>query len=380
MRVSGFLVWMIALCPAFTFGQEVLSVKVYHRELFDFIEGATVVFDYGEGDKDMETNTEGICKFPRTTDIRLSPGQEVKITVYKKGYQTRDTAYTVKKDKVDRLLINMKKTATISVTGQVLENGPPDEVIPIPGVEVVYQGDFTTTTKIDGTFRLDIPLNTIDDLGNNDLVFTLLKEGYKTGLEEEKLGRKENRVHLGIVRMTKEGQEPAFPYETLRLPYNQAWTAENLDVETFNSFCYEKNPDYCELYGRLYTWEDAKAACESLEDGWRLPDEQDWERLTFEIGEGFGSKGPGSGNRGDPIKSLEKMKINGWAPAMGGYRTEKGKFKDRGAEGIGLYWSATPTPLNERFEAIAFGFSEGAGVMKTSEDKRLGLSCRCVKD
>jgi uncharacterized protein (TIGR02145 family) len=43
--------------------------------------------------------------------------------------------------------------------------------------------------------------------------------------------------------------------------------------------------DYCEAYGRLYTWEALqKMACSTLGDNWRLPSDEDWKKLAIEYG------------------------------------------------------------------------------------------------
>ena len=35
---------------------------------------------------------------------------------------------------------------------------------------------------------------------------------------------------------------------------DQIWMAENLNYKTESSFCYNDSTEYCETYGRLYTW------------------------------------------------------------------------------------------------------------------------------
>jgi uncharacterized protein (TIGR02145 family) len=60
------------------------------------------------------------------------------------------------------------------------------------------------------------------------------------------------------------------------------WLAENLNVNTTGSMCYENSNDSCAKYGRLYTWSAAKSACQSI--GWRLPDTADWRHLLETVG------------------------------------------------------------------------------------------------
>jgi uncharacterized protein (TIGR02145 family) len=56
----------------------------------------------------------------------------------------------------------------------------------------------------------------------------------------------------------------------------QTWMAENLQYETSNTKCYHDNPDYCEIYGILYDWNAANAACPL---GWHLPTHVEWNKL-----------------------------------------------------------------------------------------------------
>jgi uncharacterized protein (TIGR02145 family) len=52
--------------------------------------------------------------------------------------------------------------------------------------------------------------------------------------------------------------------------------AENLNVETEDSWCYDNKESNCEKYGRLYNWNAAKTACPA---GWHLPSREEWQEL-----------------------------------------------------------------------------------------------------
>lgn len=61
----------------------------------------------------------------------------------------------------------------------------------------------------------------------------------------------------------------------------QTWMASNLNYETTGSYCYKEEPTYAEIYGRLYTYDAAYAACP---DGWDLPTSKDWMLLIDQYG------------------------------------------------------------------------------------------------
>ena len=70
-----------------------------------------------------------------------------------------------------------------------------------------------------------------------------------------------------------------------RMADGKQWTAYNLNVTATPSYCYDDAEANCRRYGRLYTWESARQACQSLGDGWRLPTDDEWradgERLRW---------------------------------------------------------------------------------------------------
>lgn len=59
------------------------------------------------------------------------------------------------------------------------------------------------------------------------------------------------------------------------------WMAENLNIETNGSYCYNDVPDNCSIYGRLYTYEAAQTACP---DGWHLATANEWDLLNQTVG------------------------------------------------------------------------------------------------
>jgi uncharacterized protein (TIGR02145 family) len=56
----------------------------------------------------------------------------------------------------------------------------------------------------------------------------------------------------------------------------QTWMAQNLNYAAPNSVCYDNNPDFCAMYGRLYFYDAVPGACPS---GWHAPSGKEWREL-----------------------------------------------------------------------------------------------------
>jgi uncharacterized protein (TIGR02145 family) len=61
----------------------------------------------------------------------------------------------------------------------------------------------------------------------------------------------------------------------------QTWMAQNLNYAAPNSVCYDNNPDFCAMYGRLYFYESGPTACPS---GWHIPKRGEWSELFSATG------------------------------------------------------------------------------------------------
>lgn len=126
-------------------------------------------------------------------------------------------------------------------------------------------------------------------------------EEYSQSQENESKGLSEN---FKMIYDSRNGKV----YRIISLR-DRDWIAENLNFQTENSWCYRDSSEYCDRYGRLYSWGDAMKACP---EGWKLPDNEDWIDLR-----------KAASNDSRTLSELYKLKISGF-DRMPGYR----KYKD----------------------------------------------------
>jgi uncharacterized protein (TIGR02145 family) len=155
-------------------------------------------------------------------------------------------------------------------------------------------------------------------------------------------------------------------YKTVKID-KQWWMAENLNLETPNSYCYNDSARYCTKYGRLYTWAAAMDStakwssngkgcgdgkiCTSTypvrgvcPDGWHLPTRAEIESLITAVG--------GEDVAGSKLKS-----------ANGGWESYWSSDEDEWKNGNGTddySFSALPTGFRIDFQMGSVYHNEGS--------------------
>jgi uncharacterized protein (TIGR02145 family) len=153
----------------------------------------------------------------------------------------------------------------------------------------------------------------------------------------------------------------------------QTWMAENLNVETTDSWCYKDSASYCNKYGRLYTWEAAKTACPL---GWHLPTPHEWQTLVDYAGGNFVA--------GSKLKSTRDWYVNGggtdvygFSALPGGYRTSgSGDFFNARYDGI--WWTTDRRSGEAHSRDMYYNQDSVNGNDRGNGDD--GFSVRCVKN
>lgn len=160
---------------------------------------------------------------------------------------------------------------------------------------------------------------------------------------------------------------------TISIPtrdYSEVWTAENMNYTTDNSYCHGDEPDNCDIYGRLYTWEAALNACPQ---GWHLPSSSEWEKLILAAG---GKKLKSTSGWSDyEGKSGNGTDIYSFAALPAGTRSTDGKYYYEGYNAI--FWSSTESKDGYVY---VISLDSYGGVDQGGASQGDGLSVRCLKD
>jgi uncharacterized protein (TIGR02145 family) len=163
-------------------------------------------------------------------------------------------------------------------------------------------------------------------------------------------------------------------YSPKRMADGKQWMTRNLDVDAAPSYCYENSELDCRRYGRLYTWESARRACQSLGDSWRLPTDDEWRRLAKD----YGGVSEDSDDKGKvAFKTLLPGGNSGFDALLGGGRSEDGQYAR--LEAHGFYWTASESdPASGWF----YNFAKGGQALHRQRggEKPRAFSVRCVKD
>lgn len=161
-------------------------------------------------------------------------------------------------------------------------------------------------------------------------------------------------------------------YNTVEID-GKIWMAENMVFDVPKSSFYQNDSARYAMYGRLYTWDAAIAACP---DGWRLPTIKDYENLISFYG--------GQDEAGEELKSNTAH----WREVSASGSTAFKALPAGGMIHFGWYfyvkekahfWTSTEMTEN-RAEAIELDYRFDKVFGAYGYDKRAGFSVRYIKE
>ena len=190
-------------------------------------------------------------------------------------------------------------------------------------------------------------------------------------------------------------------YKTVKIG-DQVWMAENLNFETDKSSCYSLSVEYCDKYGRLYTWAAVMDSVgiwsvngkgcgyDSLcsptypvrgvcPDGWHLPDTTEWNTLFSAVG-------------GKSVAGIKLKSTSGWIEYEGqsgngtdafsfsvlpaGYGVDYKNYYDEG--NYADFWSSTEIDGLDAYSMYLYRNYDNAYLNRNY--KVNWFSVRCLKD
>jgi len=209
-----------------------------------------------------------------------------------------------------------------------------------------------------------------------------------------------NNLNPGVVAgpTVTQGTET---YQTVVIG-TQTWFSRNLNNNVPGSKCFGEDgyvgadaielpaseiQANCTQYGRLYNWAAAKTACPS---GWRLPSNDDWDKLMHAVdGSTIMSSPYDSETAGKYLKAIAGWDGNGnglnsrgfSALPSGLYVFVEGTFGYAGKGELGIWWSSSEYKEDGLDFAFLRYIANIADVALWDLDvKEAGYSVRCMKD
>lgn len=163
-------------------------------------------------------------------------------------------------------------------------------------------------------------------------------------------------------------------YSAKRMADGKQWTTQNLNVNTVPSYCYDDAEVNCRRYGRLYTWESARRACQLLGERWRLPANDEWREMAKQNG---GLLDESESKAKAAYAALLLGGSSGFNAVLGGGRTDTGEYAR--LEAHGFYWTASES---DPTMAWFYNFGKGAQFLNRHRDgeKTRASSVRCVRE
>jgi len=201
----------------------------------------------------------------------------------------------------------------------------------------------------------------------------------------------EDNCEYGTLTDNRDGQT----YKTVKIG-DQIWMAENLNYEIDSSFCYNDSAEYCDKYGRLYTWAAAVGKPESecgygkicslplgniqgvCPSGWHMPSKAEWDTLFNAVG-GQLTAGKMLKSTSDWIQDGNGTDEFGFSVLPSGYVAKGGSYS------YAKYYAnlLSSTEFEEHDGAGAYVATMSYKYDYVNLDyanKSYGFSVRCVKD
>jgi uncharacterized protein (TIGR02145 family) len=159
---------------------------------------------------------------------------------------------------------------------------------------------------------------------------------------------------------------------------DQWWMAENLNNSSIESSCFLDKSEYCETYGRLYSW---NAALNSCPTGWHLPSDSEWTVLVDFLGgaEVAGAKLIEIDSELWRVDITGSSNESGFSALPGGYGaiSNYGNLMFTGVGFYAFFWSSTEHDSEDSWFRVIHGVKE---IWREDFSNTSRYSEQCVMD
>ena len=166
-------------------------------------------------------------------------------------------------------------------------------------------------------------------------------------------------------------------------PYYEATDSWGDDVISFDDK--DQAIADCEIYGNLYTWEEAQDPL-NIPEGWRLPTDEDWQNLETTLGMSAVTAAS-KGWRGKGVTTLLRQEEGtGLGLQLAGNASLSGvpeRLYLNFLKEFGYYWTATEEENNGLQETTVFYrkiFGSRTTVYRDAAPLNILMRIRCVRD
>lgn len=163
----------------------------------------------------------------------------------------------------------------------------------------------------------------------------------------------------------------------------QVWMTRNMNWSDGGAvgFCPTSDPDeYCDYFGRLYTWDEARDVCPI---GWHLPTRNEWIQLKNHLG--------GNQIAGKFLKSADVNASYAWKKTTGeagqpstddyGFTALPGGWMNPNSNALnlktveGVWWTDTPYGSNEAYRFYMSAYYDGLYGAHRNKNKKYHVRC-----
>jgi uncharacterized protein (TIGR02145 family) len=179
----------------------------------------------------------------------------------------------------------------------------------------------------------------------------------------------------------------------------QCWMAENLKATKtagggdITRYCYQNDPDWCDIYGGLYKWETIMNGATGSNEvpsgvqgicptGWHVPSAAEWEILVDYLGGALVAGGKLKSTRTEPedhprwdVPNIGATNESGFNALPGGYRYFNNNYYNIGNT---TYFFTTTDYFNFSYKRSLSAGS--ASIPESAENRGTATAVRCIKD